>query len=472
MAKKNSDGSTPATHELTNMRVDEVSAVDRAANKRKFLVTKNDETPAETSARIQAKIAARGDAGPGVIDKADKGDDNDDATVPGTPAAHAHAASAHAAAASAHANAAAQAKPTPVKTEKSGDVVPLPGSTSVTTTAKNATEDKGTSVDPIAEMEALAKETNAEAAKVGASSTKKSDDVSLAVLDANGNVAATLNVSVDDAATATGTAAPAEVINSIKTALVGGIDAVSARIAQLRANILASRNISSTYGTPTELYDIWYIRDMLCALYDIGGPAWEVQNAADAAEDELAKAASEGKPVSTITKNKVITKARIMKMQAAHKAMEYAHADMKKVLKEMDSEGGDATGEVASATQATDGTPKTTNFEKSDGASKDIEKDPRFVALQTELSKAQTELKTKGDELAAKAGELKKAQDSVATLQALASRQAATLETARGSVGKSNKVVDNGSPARETNSDSFQWPRDLAADRSKIDKRF
>jgi len=205
---------------------------------------------------------------------------------------------------------------------------------------------------------------------------------------------------------------------------------------------------------------------MLYSLYNIGGPRWEVQQAADAALDrteasaDVAKAAGVEVPVR---KNKVITMARVMKLQAAHKAMKYSHDDMAKVLKELDSEGGDATGEMSSDSQATNGTPAT-NFAKAETApvvattpapavvtEKDIESDPRFVAMKNALTKTQTDL---------------------ANVQQIATQQAATLAKARGSIATSNVSVDKVANVREASSDAVEWPRDLAADTTKLNKRF
>lgn len=446
-----------ATHELTGMSIQEVSAVDRAANRRKFLVTKN-ETPEETAARVQAKIAERGDAAPGAVAKDDLGTSDLPTPVPGSPEAHAAAASAHAHAASAHANAAAGKK----KTEKGADVVPLPEAGVSAPAVVAAPAAVASTVDPVAEMEALAKAENdkAEAAKVATVPTTKATDV-VVTPNPDGSV----TIAVDDQPVVLTPSLPGAVADKVKTSVVAGIDAVMLRIATLRQSVVESKS-SYSDGTPSELGDIYYITEMLYSLYNIGGPRWEVQQAADAALDrteasaDVAKAAGVEVPVR---KNKVITMARVMKLQAAHKAMKYSHDDMAKVLKELDSEGGDATGEMSSDSQATNGTPAT-NFAKAETApvvatppapavvtEKDIESDPRFVAMKNALTKTQTDL---------------------ANVQQIATQQAATLAKARGSIATSNVSVDKVANVREASSDAVEWPRDLAADTTKLNKRF
>ncbi len=332
--KSETDGATQV-HQLTDLRVKEVSGVDRAANKRRFLVAKEEAPVIETPAVPTSSVPA-------------------------------------------------------VKT----DVAPIPSAATV-------------SADPAGDVLSLAEDLTKDATTI---------DV---LVDGAGGV----QVSVIEPAP---TAAPASVIDAVKASVLAGIDAVSLRLATLRSNVEGSKVTYSTSGTPSELYDIWYIRDMLCALYDIGGPQWEIEQAGDSA---VAATKSE----TPVLKNKVISKARIMKLQAAHKAMAYAHEDMNKVLKEFEEDDG--TGET-----------------KPDASAENTDE------MKADLSKAK-------ESIAQKDIELNKAKTSIDTLQKLVADQGKIIAKARGSIAPSNVVLEKGTPTK-SDSDKVVWPSDMASDKS------
>lgn len=441
---KKSDATTAegGTHQLTDIQVHEVSVVDRAANKRRFITTKADETPAETAARIQAKITARGDLTPGaeadstiVAEKADTAADGGDLSTLSIPAMHAQAASAHAHAASAHAAAAEAGKK---KTSKAS-VAPLPPPSGVTAPAAPEVI-----ADPEAELLALAKSAASEPAATAPAVTEKAAEIAVMT-----NEDGSITISVDDQPTTiSNPSLPSAVQDKVKMSVVAGIDAIMLRMATLRQNVLNSKGSYSSSGTPSELSDLYYICDMLYSLYSIGGPSWEIEQAADAALDatDVAKSAGSVK----VQKNKIINMARTLKLKAAHSAMEYAHKDMGKILKELDSEGGDATGEMASQTTATDGAPS--NFAK---AAKDIKEDPAYLSIVEELKKR--------DE------ELKKNAAAIASLQKLAANQGELIAKARGSVAPSNSGEQI--PVVIVQED-VQWDLDLAAPSRPVSKSF
>lgn len=429
--KKSAEGATEeGTHQLTGIEVHEVSVVDRAANMRRFITRKADETPAETSARIQAKIAERGDKLPGAeadaidqsVSVAEKGDKNASDVADGgnLSTVHAHAASAHAAAATAHAEDAGK------KTKKAG-VAPLPPPAGAVAPVAEVPSVVVVEGDPEAELLALA----------------KSADITVAT-NADGSIAITVD---ENAPILLNPSLPGSVADKVKASVIAGIDAIMLRIATLRQNVVGSEGSYGASGSPSALNDIWYITDMLYALYSIGGPSWEIEQAGDS----VAKS-SDGTPVQ---KNKLISATRVAKLKMAHVAMAYAHKDMDNVFKELDTEGGDATGEMASQTTATNGAP--TNFAKAATVEppKDIKADPQFIALSAELELSKAELA--------------KSKTGAEALQKIVSNQSDIIAKARGSVAPSN-VSGESSPAPVAA--EVEWPRDLAAPTVPLSKSF
>ncbi len=455
--KADAETTEGGTHQLTDIQVHEVSVVDRAANKRRFITTKADETPAETAARIQAKIAARGDLTPGAdadatIVATEKKDDDISGEVPSQiPIAHAHAASAHAAAATAHA-AAAEASSGAKKTSKAS-VAPLPPPSGVAPAATAPVVE--TIADPEAELLALAKSSASEpvAASTEIVATKAAE---IAVTT---NEDGSVVIMVDDQPTTiSNPSLPSAVQDKVKTSVVAGIDAIMLRMATLRQNVLNSKGSYSASGTPSELSDLYYICDMLYSLYSIGGPNWEIEQAADAALDAsgVAKSVTKSADSIKVQKNKVINMARTLKLKAAHVAMAYAHKDMDNVLKELDTEGGDATGEMARGEASTPASTPSgvapSNFAK---AAKDIKEEPEYLSIVEELKKR--------DE------ELKKNAIAIASLQKLAANQGELIAKARGSVVTSNAAEQI--PVVSAQED-VQWDLDLAAPSRPVSKSF
>ena len=442
---KADSASGEGVHQLTDIQVHEVSVVDRAANKKRFVTVKADGSPEETAARIQAVDD---------VSKAKKDDNAEDTSgeVPSQiPIAHAQAASAHAQAASAHA-AAAQAcadGTSKKKTSKASDVAPLPPPASAVSAAPAAVSVE-TVANPEEELLALAKSSGAAAT----AETTKAAEIAVQP-NADGSITITVD---DQPTTISNPSLPATVQDKVKTSVVAGIDAIMLRMATLRMNVLNSKGSYSASGTPSELSDLYYICDMLYSLYSIGGPNWEIEQAADAALDANGVTKSIAKSDSVkVQKNKVITMARTLKLNAAHKAMEYAHKDMDGVLKELDSEGGDATGEMARGAAAVAATPADTapsNFAKA--AEKDIKETPEYLALVSEL-------KTRDEEL-------KKRDNTISALQKTVEDQGSVIAKARGIVAPSNSVEQIG--VVKAADDEVEWPLDLAASRKPINKNF
>lgn len=372
-ATKAADG----VHELTDMKVHEVSIVDAAANKRRFLVTKKGETTVDRAAVAEKMkaLAAAGERLPGAeLDAADVAAK----VAPAIVAAPAVAA-------------------------KAADVVPIP---------PPATAVSAVIVDPIAALDALNKSIEVEA-------TPQLDG--------------SVTITVADTTPAPVSAAPAEVQDKIKVAVIGGIDAIIARLQTLSAAVASSKGTWSDSGVPQELYGLWYIRDMISALYDIGGPSWEIEFAAEAAIDgmdsEMAKAKSSA--------HKAITAARVGKLMATHRALKYCASDLGTLLKELNGVVPAAVAAVVEAPTA----KSTGTVEPAPAVAIDIFSDPRFIAL----TKAQ-------EESAA----------IIARLQSMVAEQAETITKARNSVASSNGDDNNIRPPA-TKSDKVVWARDLAA---------
>src|SRR6185369_2146355 len=119
--------------------------------------------------------------------------------------------------------------------------------------------------------------------------------------------------------------APAAVVDRVKAALLAGIDAINQRMTSFRAAVETDPATYSASGTPGVLFDhVWYVRAMLDALFDIGGPCWEIETAADMAKAQGVKKG-----------HKAITGARVAKMRGIHKAMSYACKDMGGLIDEL-----------------------------------------------------------------------------------------------------------------------------------------
>ncbi len=376
-ATKAADG----VHELTDMKVHEVSIVDAAANRRRFLVTKKGETTVDRAAVAEKMkaLTAAGERLPGAeLDAAD-------VAAKAAPAVVAPAVVAPAVAA------------------KAGDVVPIPPPASAVSAAP---------VDPLAALDAL----------------NKSLEVDV-VPQLDGSTA----IVVTETAPVPTSTAPAEVQDKIKIAVMGGIDAIIARLQTLSASIAASPGTWSDAGIPQELYGLWYIRDMISALYDIGGPSWEIEVAADAAIE----AASTPVEMAKASAHKAITAARVGKLMATHRALKYCASDLGTLLKELNGVVPAAVAAVVEApTSKSAGT-----VEPAPAVAIDIFSDPRFIAL----TKAQEESTA-----------------IIARLQAMVSEQAETITKARNSIASSNGD-DNNIRQPATKSDKVVWARDLAA---------
>ena len=123
--------------------------------------------------------------------------------------------------------------------------------------------------------------------------------------------------------------APQATIDNVKAAILAGIDKISERLNKFREDVNASE-ATGTDGFPSAVWDhAGYIRAMLEELYRVGGPAWDMEAAMDAAIKS-----------ADITKgHKAITMARVHKLRAVHKMINYACKDMGGIMDELDAEG-------------------------------------------------------------------------------------------------------------------------------------
>lgn len=400
---------TPAeVFELTSIKPEEVSLVDRAANGRSFLVKKRKTEKAtapaaETSGASEDEIVdlaatAKGAAPGAELDAADVSTSEVTEAEKVIAAKDAADAAAYAAEKAARA---AGGEGAPVVTP---DVPAAPAAAAKATPAVKA-------VDTAAALASLVTD---------AASLKKTDII--VTPGADGEVV----VSVDAAPVVT-PAAPAAVIDKVKAAVLAGIDAISERVTMFRSKVEADESASpwNMAGRPEICSDVWYIRDMLDALYDIGGARWEIETAGDEANKSVAKG------------HKAITGSRVAKLKAIHKGLSYCMKDYGSVMKELDTETEDAAEVVAAAAPALVG---------------DVNKAaPAAPAVPASVEKDINELRT-----------------MVASLSKTVDAQAAQLAKSRDSVRQSNSAVPEETPQ---NRDKVIWPSDLANKAERVQVR-
>ncbi len=245
-------------------------------------------------------------------------------------------------------------------------------------------------------------------------------------------------------------AAPPELIDKVKTATLAGIDAIAARVASFRSAVeTGAPSPYSSSGTSDVLWDhVYYIKGMLEALYDIGGPSWEIESAGDAASDvDKSGVAKAG--------HKSITASRVAKLAAIHKGMTYCMKDYAGIMKELSQEQdeeGDL--EVDPTTAGTELTGKNTP---------PIAKAAPVVAPAPVIVAPDPVVLNKLNELTA----------MITTLKGTVAEQAVALAKARNSNGGSNalsvdEVVANDVPNTDTNI----WPADMAPQTNIKKRRF
>lgn len=281
-------------HELTNITVKEVSVVDRAANKRTFLVTKNEKNPRTENALSFLASRSR----PAGNDLASDLDARDVQNVQKTDA------------------------------EKLIE-------------AKDA-------ADKIAyEAERLAKEGGAKetgdvvitAAPVVApvvDATKALDQLVASVAPAA--VVAPTPTKKDEVVQPVTIVEPAPLSPSaekVKEAIILAITGISDKVAQFKTAIQEadSKNTDQISGRPWAVWEYsYYIQDMLNALSRIGGADWEVAAAsfAKALQSDISKGG-----------NKAITATRVGVLKGVHEGLLHATGTMTKVMKELTDETPD-----------------------------------------------------------------------------------------------------------------------------------
>lgn len=365
----------PETFELKDMNVEEVSMVDKPANGRAFLVKKratkkSDAASTDTAAEEVIDLAAEVDKSGTAEPEADRANAEKDAAD----------AAAHAADLSAEGS----------KSEKAA-----PAAATVTET-----------IDTAAALAAL-------------TDGVKKTDITVSP-DGDGG----LVVAVSDTPPEPVAAAPAEVTDKCKAAVLAGIDAIGQRLAMFRGKVEADGSASpwDMSGRPEICSDVWYIRDMLDALYNIGGPAWEIEAAGDSATDVDKAAVVKG--------HKAITGSRIAKMKAIHKGLSYCMKDYGALMKELDTESEQDEQDVPADTAmgAAKAAPVATS-EAATAAPASVEKDINDLRAQ------------------------------VSSLSKTVNVQASQLAKSRDSVQQSNSAL----PKEENqNRDKVIWPSDLA----------
>jgi hypothetical protein len=355
----------PTVHELTNITVQEVSLVDRPANERTFLLRKKAEEAAKDDAEKTAKTAAD-----------------------------------------------ALAVETTIETVEAEGI-------DLVAAAKAAEELKAKDAADLAK-----KQVDEAAATTAAADLVSAAKADITVTTADGSA---VTVSVPEVTEPVVVpAAPAELIDKVKAATLAGIDAIAARLVKFRSDVNTSPvSPWSTAGTSDVLWShIYYLKGMLEALYDIGGPSWEIESAGDAVDKSVKKG------------HKAITTARVAKLGAIHTALTYCMKDYAGVMKELTQEQDDAA--------ALDLDPLTAGTELTGKAAP--------VVVATPIAPV-----TKADPIVE---ELKK---SVEALTNTVAKQSAEMAKARNSVAQSNSLPPEEIPATDVPSrDIFVWPSDLA----------
>ncbi len=411
----------PTVFELSNMQVEEVSIVDRPANERKFLLRKKKEEEAKKAAEAAKSAGAPAD---GLIVEDGEGID----LVAAQKAADELKAK----------DAEAKAKDDAEKAAKAAAPaaapVPVPAP-ALAPAVESAVKATVPAVAPAAEIV-----TDPTAALNELVTATKAD---ITVSTPSGDV----TVTVDDTPVAV-PPAPQALIDKVKAATLAGIDAIAARLAKFRSDVdtgsISSYNDS---GRSEALWGhVYYLKSMLEALYDIGGPSWEIESAVDAAQD-VDKSADVNKA------HKAINAARVKKFAAVHKCMTYAMKDFSGILKELSQDPEESNDLPADpADVATDRVGKS--------ATPAPVVAPVVVPAPAVIS----------PEILSQITELNK---SVNSLKTLVATQAAEIAKARNTLNGSNVQPEDELLATTVpGCDTVIWPADIAAKPSMKRPRF
>lgn len=303
--------------ELSNITVEEVSLVDRPANQRTFLVKKKrgnkTEKSSETTPATEPVVAAS--AGQDVEDLA---------AAPLTGGT----------------NLAAEL-----------DAKDGPANKAAADLAALDAADKGTSAAVVAPAETVKSETPpvtpAALSPVDATTAiaALADEVKKTEVTVTPESDGSITVAVETAPEIT-PAAPQEVIDKVKAAVLAGIDAVASRLIAFRGKVEADDSGSpwNMSGRPYLGDDICYLQDMLWALCDIGGPGWEIEAAGDEAMNKSADKIKKA--------HRGIMGSRIAKLGAVHKGLSYCMKDFESLMKELQDETEEKADDVTKAAPA------------------------------------------------------------------------------------------------------------------------
>lgn len=368
----------PVIHELTNITVEEVSIVDRAANERTFLLRKKaeeDAAKADAPEIVTLVVAVKADA----------------------PVSAA-----------------------PVLEIEDAEPIDM----EVAIKAAQELKDKDAAAALAAKAAPVAPVIDPAQALTDLVAATKAD---ITVSTPSGDVTVTV---ADEPVVVP--PAPAALIDKVKAATLAGIDAIAARVAKFRADVEAGDvSVYSSSGTSDVLWShVYYIKGMLEALYDIGGPSWEIESAGD-----------------SVTKagHKAINSARVTKMQGIHKAMSYCMKDLGALVKEVSADETDAPDGGTDAAKAAPIVAKAVTTP---------------VAVVTPVAKQEIAPEVMA-QLTAFAAQIK-------GLTATVAAQATDLAKARNTIPGSNAPTgDEMLATTMPNRDIFVWPADVAADPAK-----
>lgn len=404
-AKADKDG----PHELTNITVKEVSVVDRAANKRTFLVTKN--------ARRAAKDDDTDLTTLGPVDKggdlAAELDAKDKATAETQKS---------------EAQKALDAKDAADKAEFEAEKARLEKQAAAASGAPAAPETPPSAVAPPVETIDTAKALEDLTALVAEPASTKKDDAPTPV------------VVVSEPASLSPTA------QSVKAAILSGIDKIEEKIKEWRAAITASdsQNTDQISGRP---YAVWEYSYYLCRMIDqisnVGGPDWEMQNATIGKELEARAAVAKAG-------NKAITAARIGTLKGVHQGLAHCVGTMDKVMKELTETETATVEEPVQDSFAKAAPVAAVPVAPQPAPAPVVVMDPALVAKVNEMG----ERLTKSDEL-------------ITSLRDIVKSQAAEINKARGEVSSNVIPNDRSEIQKERNQrDTVVWDVDLAPPRS------
>lgn len=403
-------GAIAAPYELTNIDVKEVSIVDAAANRKKFLVTKrSDPKSRERSMRPVENTTST-----------TKAED-----MP------------------------------PTEAEKAKEAEKV--------TAEKAATEKA-SIEAAAEAEKVAAE---KAASEAAEVAKAAEAVKVAAdaLAAVGKTEAAPDITVADPPPV---AAPTETVDRVKAAILGVLDAVGTRLDKFRSDV----NTGTVYndGVPSAVFDhVYYLRGLLDSVWDIGGPYWEARIVQAAAVADIGKSAT---PEEIAKAGKAITAARVQKMKGIHKAMAYCTKDMDGLVSELDAEYTPGDSVVTSDPSVDPNAMSFAKAEAEKAAAEKVAAEKAAADKSAaDITKAQTDkatfekmiadavavaTKALTEQIASKTAEI---EIVTKNLQSSVNAQAIEVAKARNTIADSQQIVDDGVATHDT----IGWSSDMAA---------